>query len=98
VSELIAALAAEWPGAAWDADPPDPAAPPEARLLKLSCDRALAELHWRALLSVPECVRFTAEWYRDYYRDRGGAAACTARQIASYMELAGARGLRWARG
>lgn len=94
VEQLIASLAVEWPGAKWAIDPAAGTLP-EATLLKLSCDRALAELRWRPVLSFEECVRFTAGWYRDYYGDPAGAAGRTAAQIAEYVGLAVSRGLPW---
>jgi CDP-glucose 4,6-dehydratase len=69
---------------------------PEAQLLKLSCDRALAELRWRAVLTFSECVRLTAEWYRAYQTSPADAARCTPAQIQAYIELARTRGMAWA--
>ena len=74
VAELIGHLAARWPGAVWETDPAASAGPHEATLLKLSCDRALAELKWRPVLSFDECVRFTATWYRQFYENPASAA------------------------
>lgn len=97
VEELIAALAREWPGAAWEVTPGSAGEPREANRLKLCCDRALAELDWRPVLSFSENVRFTAEWYRDYYSHGGSGLVRTSEQITAYLELAQQSGLAWTR-
>jgi len=97
VQNLIECLGRSWPDAAWTLDPQGLAGRPEATLLKLSCDRAQAELQWRAVLQFDECVRFTGDWYRRYYDDPRAAHACTAAQIEEYTSLAAARQLAWSR-
>ncbi len=96
VEALLAAMARLWPEARWEQDPDAGAAVKEATLLKLCCDLALADLGWRPVLSFDECVRFTTEWYRDYYADPAGARARTLAQLDHYTALAAARGLPWA--
>jgi CDP-glucose 4,6-dehydratase len=97
VETLIASMGRLWPEARWEPDPAGAGAVKESMLLKLCCDRALADLHWRPVLSFEECVRFTTEWYRDYYAAPAGAAARTLGQIRRYEALAAERGLEWAR-
>jgi CDP-glucose 4,6-dehydratase len=86
-----------WPSARWTADAAGAsAALHEARLLKLCCDKAQAELHWTPVLSLRETVRFTVEWYRRFYD--GGPHSMfdySLRQIAEYYEAAGRKGLEW---
>lgn len=96
VAALIASIGRLWPQARWEPDPAVKGAPKEAMLLKLCCDRALAELRWRPVLSFEECVRFTTGWYREYYADPNGAATLTFAQIRQYTTLAFERGLAWA--
>jgi CDP-glucose 4,6-dehydratase len=100
VGELIDSLVGHWPGAAWKIEGQDQSRP-EARLLKLSCDKALAELDWRAVLTFDECMKMTGEWYREYYGPSATAATTEAAarsvaQVAAYASLAKARGLAWA--
>lgn len=95
VGELIQRLARGWPGARSELDPSGMAGRPEARLLRLSCDKALLDLAWRATLSFGETVDMTTEWYRGFYEGEGDIWALTARQIAHYEELAGERGQAW---
>ena len=55
----------------------------EAKLLALDSSKARHHLNWTPVLTFPEAVRFTAEWYRDV---RGGADPfeMTKRQISDY--------------
>ena len=41
----------------------------EAELLKLNCDKALAYLKWQASLSYHETIKFTSEWYFNFYKN-----------------------------
>ena len=73
----------------------------EAGLLKLNCDKALAQLRWTATLRYEECVQLVGDWYHSYDRGaerRGDAQALYARTVADierYEALAWQRGLRW---
>lgn len=87
-----------WPAANWRVDADEAAAYPEAAVLKLSCDKAFAELGWSATLSFEETVRLTAEWYRRYYElGAGEMPEFTRAQINEYCRLARERNLPWAR-
>jgi CDP-glucose 4,6-dehydratase len=97
VETLIASIGRLWPDARWETEPATREAVKEAMLLKLCCDRALADLQWRPVLSFDECVRFTAEWYRDYYAAPEGTASRSLAQIRQYTALAAERGLIWAK-
>jgi CDP-glucose 4,6-dehydratase len=94
VGELMGLLAGEWPGAAWHVAERDHTRP-EARLLRLSCDKALAELDWHATLTFAECVAMTGEWYRAYHRSASAAPAMSDAHIDRYVALARTRGLAW---
>ena len=39
----------------------------EAKLLKLNCDKAHAELNWHSVLTIDECLQMTADWYKIFY-------------------------------
>jgi CDP-glucose 4,6-dehydratase len=97
VQNLIECLGRHWPGAEWTLDPLGLVGRPEATLLKLSCDRAQADLRWRAVLAFDDCVRFTGEWYRQYYEDPAAGPECTRQQIEEYTSRAAAQGLAWSR-
>lgn len=71
----------------------------EATLLKLNCDKALAELHWHSTLHYEECVRFIADWYKEFYLSEGGINMykLTASQIEEYVSDAERQQLEWAK-
>jgi CDP-glucose 4,6-dehydratase len=93
---LIQELGTYWPGARWIIEPRNPDARPEARLLKLCCDKALADLKWRPVLAFPETVRLTGEWYRHYYTQPGADMhEFTLQQIETYCRYARERRLMW---
>ena len=96
VETLIRMIAESWPSAKWRVDESARHARHEARLLKLSCDKALADLAWRAVLTFPETVRFTATWYRHFVEKGSGSMFEFAEaQIDEYCSLARNRGIRW---
>ena len=66
VAEMVNRLIKYWGIGPWH-DLSDPKAPHEAKLLKLCCDKAHAELKWYSALSIDECLQMTAEWYKEYY-------------------------------
>ncbi|MGB7268369.1 MAG: CDP-glucose 4,6-dehydratase [Albidovulum sp.] len=57
--------------------------PHEAKLLRLDCARARAELGWVPALQFDDCVQFTAQWYADWAAGRPAAEICRE-QIAAY--------------
>ncbi|MDE5879948.1 MAG: CDP-glucose 4,6-dehydratase [Desulfovibrio sp.] len=100
VAEVVEALALHWPGFRSEMDKAGHAGKKESTLLKLCCDKALAELSWKATLDFEETIRYTAEWYARYYE--GGAAPgamwdYTEGQITAYAGKAAHRGLAWVR-
>ncbi len=96
VETLISHIGKYWSDARWAVDADASKHRPEATLLKLSCDKALAELSWRAVLKFDETVRFTSEWYKAYYAStKKDMGAITCQQIREYCGLAVERGLPW---
>ncbi len=69
----------------------------EAGLLKLNCEKAQTRLGWMPSLNYEECVRFTAEWYRNYYAG-DLAEALTLGQIQEYEKLGAERQCVWSTG
>lgn len=96
VLSLIEALQNHWPGTQHVVIPRQEDRP-EAGLLKLNCDKAMALLRWRATLDFAETVRLTADWYRRFYENIGRSTLdATCGQIADYVALARKRRLVWA--
>ena len=85
-----------WPEGEWREEPVANA-PAEARLLRLSCDKALLELAWRATLDFEETVALTGEWYRAFYAGTD-VWDLTTSQIERYEARARARQIAWASG
>lgn len=69
----------------------------EATLLKLNCDKALAELNWHSTLHYDKCVRFIADWYRTFYLEQNkDMYKLTISQINEYVAEAKKQQLEWA--
>ena len=70
----------------------------EATLLKLNCDKALALLHWQAVLDYNQNVDLIADWYKAFYEVNGvDMYGLTQSQIIFYVEMAQKKGLIWSR-
>lgn len=69
----------------------------EAGLLKLNCDKALFFLNWDATLKYHETVKFTGEWYSNYYLKNIDMVDFTNQQIEKYEIKAKNRRLVWAK-
>ena len=99
VEALLAMVAEGWRGARWRVDAKGTEGRPEARFLTLSSDKALAQLEWRAVLTLPEAVHFTSRWYHRYYEQgSAGMLEFAIGQMAEYGCRATERGLAWSQG
>ena len=67
----------------------------EAGLLKLNCDKALFYLNWQSNLAYSDNIKFTSEWYYDFYRKKINMYDKTIQQIAEYEILAQDKKLQW---
>ena len=67
----------------------------EAGLLKLNCDKSLSLLKWQANLNYDETIRFTSEWYYDFYNKDVSIYEKTISQIEEYEFLANKKLLKW---
>ncbi|UCF67361.1 MAG: CDP-glucose 4,6-dehydratase [Acidobacteriota bacterium] len=76
---------------------PQPAAPHEARYLRLDARKAVARLGWRPVWNVERTVDETVRWYREDH-ERGDMASFTAAQIRDYCASAQRSGLGWVTG
>lgn len=96
VAQLLEAMVKRWPGVAWQVPAGTEKGGHEATLLKLSCDKALFHLSWRAVLQFEETVEFTVNWYRNWLERHTAVRAYSCEQITRYAQLACLRGLTWA--
>jgi CDP-glucose 4,6-dehydratase len=67
----------------------------EAKLLKLNCDKALSKLKWNANLNYKDTVKFTSEWYYDFYKKDKKIFDKTVEQITEYENMAKEKALKW---
>ena len=67
----------------------------EAGLLKLNCDKPLFVMKWQANLEYQEVIKFTSEWYYDYYKSDKNMLDKTVEQISEYEDMANDKGLEW---
>ena len=67
----------------------------EASLLKLNCDKALGYLNWQATLEYEDTIRFTSQWYYDFYKTKKNMYEKTIEQIDEYELKAKSRKLEW---
>ena len=95
VAELLDTMATHWPEVRWEIPDGSERGGHEATLLKLSCDKALSDLHWRAVLEFPETVAFTVDWYRAWQDGETNLYSHSIDQIERYCQVARERGLRW---
>ncbi len=59
----------------------------EAGYLKLNCDKAHLLLNWHAILQYADAVRYTSEWYREFFKNDKDMLLFSNEQIAFYEEL-----------
>jgi CDP-glucose 4,6-dehydratase len=95
VAELLNAMTKRWPGVQWQIPPGFEHGGHEAQLLKLSCDKALFHLNWRAVMKFPETVAFTVDWYRDWHKRQRNMYSYSIGQIEQYCQIAKAGGVAW---
>lgn len=86
VEELVQALIAAWGKGEW-VRLSEAAAPRESATLRLSIDKAMAELKWQPRWNLQEAVRRTVEWYRAHHDRAGtiGLRELTQAQIDAYL-------------
>jgi CDP-glucose 4,6-dehydratase len=84
VAELLDAMTANWPGVRWAVPQGFENNGHEAMLLKLSCDKALSQLQWSAILDFPATVALTVDWYRTWHQGKVDMATFTDEQIENY--------------
>jgi CDP-glucose 4,6-dehydratase len=89
VAEMADCLIKYWGEGSWK-DLSDPNALHEAKLLKLNCDKANAELRWHSVLTINECLQMTSVWYKKYYMENMNAdiSSLCIEQIHDYMNKA----------
>jgi CDP-glucose 4,6-dehydratase len=98
VKHLVEALIKSWGTGSWQMiGEPNP--PPEAHLLRLVIDKAVARLLWSPVWSFNETISHTVEGYRlirGQWNDPETIQGVIENQIASYEGAAKSMGVTWA--
>ena len=90
VQELTERFLASWGDGSWlDGRRSDDV--PEAGVLRLSIERARADLAWRPRWRLAEAVARTVTWHRRYAADPAAAREASLADIRAYMSVASAR-------
>lgn len=58
----------------------------ESILLKLNINKSLSFLDWKPILSLDESVKFTVDWYKEYYFNNADMLEFTNKQIKNYTK------------
>jgi CDP-glucose 4,6-dehydratase len=85
VGELVDLFVTAWGAGSW-MDKSVRGQPHEAKLLRLSIDKAITQLGWRPRWSVGEAIRRTALWYRRFYQQSPAVAG--AMQASCLADIA----------
>lgn len=83
VRDLVKEALKIWGMGEWK-DASNPAAPHEAKLLKLDISKTINELGWKPKLNSLKAIDLTLEWYKNYKKDPKGV---TEQQIQRYFSL-----------
>ncbi|EMO15292.1 CDP-glucose 4,6-dehydratase [Leptospira santarosai str. HAI821] len=97
VSELLNAMMKRWSGVRWEVPKGYESGGKEANLLKLSCDKVLFHLKWKAVLDFSETMDFTVNWYKNWVEKKENVYDFTLSQIHLYCELASNKNCVWTR-
>ena len=95
VRSLIEEMSKFWVNVKWTDDSKINMNLHEAALLKLNCDKALGHLSWQATLDYKDTIRFTSEWYYDFYKKDISIFDKTLEQISEYENMAKQKELHW---
>ena len=73
--------------------------PYESNLLKLNCDKALHHLRWHSVWNFLDTVKYTVDWYSDYYHSSTthveSSYELSISQIQAYTKAASLLSLPW---
>ena len=97
VLDLVKSMSTYWKKVMWEDISNNSERLYESGLLKLNCDKALAKLKWQSTLSFEETIRFTVEWYREFYESYENISNKSLNQIEEYISFAKTKSLSWAK-
>ena len=88
VLELVEKMGDSWEKVLWKDCSADDEDLFESNLLKLNCDKALGLLKWKSTLTFSETIRFTVEWYKEFFESNENICNKSSSQIEDYINLA----------
>ena len=88
VLDLVEEMSTNWNKVKWENIQPNEIHTPEARLLKLNCDKALHYLNWRPTLNFFETTNMTIDWYKYFFSKEKDIADFTYAQISEFQNKA----------
>ncbi len=94
VLDIVKKMSEFWKDVVWDIENNNIKGFYESGLLKLNCDKARSLLNWHAVLEFDQTMKFTAEWYKEYYSGTN-MLNFTNCQIEEYVENAKLQNLNW---
>lgn len=97
VIELLEKIKSIWSIANWQVISQPNEISKEANLLKLSCDKALYYLNWKAILSIEQTVEFTVSWYKNWLEQDKPIRDFTLNQIIKYEKIGLQKEAVWAK-
>tara|TARA_Y100000590_G_scaffold18275_1_gene21788 strand:+ start:52723 stop:53823 length:1101 start_codon:yes stop_codon:yes gene_type:complete len=97
VSDLVKRISQHWKNVSWKKTSKLKKKYYESGLLKLNCNKAKKILKWKTVLNFDECMKFVADWYRNYYLNSKSTKVITLEQIRTYQLMATKRGSKWAK-
>ena len=69
VIEVVKKLSKSWSNSKWEIVKNEKTFY-ESKLLKLNCDKALSLINWQPTLDFENTMRFTSEWYYNFYNEK----------------------------
>ncbi len=86
VSRLVELFLQSWGKGSWEHQPSEQPLH-EAKILRLSIDKAITELGWQPGWNVSEAVTRTASWYRAFYQGTRDMREVSLADIAEYQSV-----------
>lgn len=86
VGTLARVFASAWGEGATVIEAPDPHAPKEAAVLKMTIDKAVAELAWTPCWHFPQTIERTVDWYRRFLTLGEDARALCEEDLDAYEQ------------
>ncbi len=97
VLELVKIMGKSWSKVQWEDCSSNKKELFESSLLKLNCDKALGMINWQSTLTFKETIRFTIDWYKEFFEFNENICEKSSSQIDEYIKLAKNFPQNWAK-